>query len=88
MGQGVTDASRSFANLDWSGSRLLAPIPEGDNVYSRSGVPRKLYRRKCHRHDGKEEETMTFRHTYVTYDQEQTLPMLRPSLGDEEGKKV
>jgi hypothetical protein len=31
---------------------------------------------------------MTLRHTYVTYDQEQALSMLRPSSMNGEGNKV
>ncbi len=31
---------------------------------------------------------MIFRHTDVAYDQEQTLPMLRPSFMNREGNKV
>ena len=88
-GQSVTDISQNvFANLGWDEVRLLAPVFEGDTIYSSSEVLEKRESRsrpnvgivtvRTIGYNQNGETIITFKRTVMVYKKEHVPKIARP----------
>jgi itaconyl-CoA hydratase len=92
-GQSVTDVSQNvFANLGWDEVRLLAPVFEGDTIYSQSEVLEKrksksrpdvgIVKVKTTGFNQDGEVVITFRRTIMVYKREHAPKIARLAPGE------